>query len=55
MMNRPDEIDYYARRARSARQMADTASDATARRSHEEMAKRYDAMLDRMSMSQNAS
>lgn len=47
-MNRPDELDYYARRARSARQMAETASDTTARRSHAEMARRYDAMVDRM-------
>ncbi|GAA0737326.1 hypothetical protein [Sphingomonas japonica] len=47
-MNRPDEHDYYASRAQSARRMAETASDTTARRAHEEMAKRYTMLLERI-------
>ncbi len=47
-MNRPDEIDYYSRREEASREMAQSARDATARRSHEELARRYHAMVERL-------
>ena len=45
-MPTPADIDYYARRERQERALADRACNAEGRRVHLEMARRYARMID---------